>query len=55
MPNRLMALRGGGRSQVRAATKASAVPATTASAPVSSRIGYGGKPLPTGTFRTVFV
>ena len=44
--------------ELRAATKASAAPATTpaaVAAPVSPRLGHDGKPLPPGTFRAVFV
>lgn len=44
--------------ELRAATKASAAPATTSSAvaaPIPPHIGLDGKPLPPGTFRAVFV
>lgn len=44
--------------ELRAATKASAAPATTSTAvaaPVSPRLGHDGKPLPPDTFRAVFV
>lgn len=44
--------------ELRAATKASAAPATTPAAiaaPVSPRLGHDGKPLPPDTFRAVFV
>lgn len=44
--------------ELRAATKASAAPATTSSAvaaPIPPHIGHDGKPLPPDTFRAVFV
>ena len=44
--------------ELRAATKASAAPATTSTAvaaPIPPHIGHDGKPLPPGTFRAVFV
>jgi len=42
--------------ELRAATKASAAPASTAvAAPIPPHIGHDGKPLPPGTFRAVFV
>ncbi len=44
--------------ELRAATKASAAPATTSTAvaaPIPPHIGLDGKPLPPGTFRAVFV
>ena len=46
--------------ELRAATKASAAPATTSTstavaAPIPPHIGHHGKPLPPGTFRAVFV